>query len=208
MISEILEILGLVSSLPKNKSANKMIDLTDRKLFSDINLIKTFVSSLKLVGENNKNWTKEYFDLTTNQGWLSYYVNASQQGGGNNILALLPLPTTDGLVDIALNTKMNDEIVAACQTLTENEAVNNEEFRLILIDKLELISDKERQRKIVELVNLSSTLNRRYILGKSIEEITSDANYYKQIAERAVKLMNTAGNSATKQELVFRGLNV
>jgi len=194
MISEILEILGLVSSLPKDKSAKKVIDLTGRKLFSDINLIEIFVNNLKLVGENNKNWTKEYFDLNTNQTWLSYYVNASQHGGGNNILALLPFPTTDDLIDIALNTKIEDEIVAACQTLTENEAVSNEEFRLMLIDRLELINDKDRHEKIIGLANLSSTLNRKNILGKSIEEITSDRNYYKQIAERAVRLMNTADN--------------
>ena len=171
-----------------------MIDLTDRKLFSDVNLIETFVNNLKLVGENNKNWTKEYFDFNTNKSWLSYYVNASQHGGGNKILALLPLPTTDGLIDIALNTKIENEVVAACQTLTENEAVNKQEFRLMLIDKLELINDNDRQQKIVELANLSSTLNRRDIFGKSIEEITSDENYYKRIAERADKLINTAGN--------------
>ncbi len=197
MIAEILEILGLVSSLPKkvkDKSVNKVIDLTDRKLISDVNLVETFMSNLKLVGENRQNWTKEYFDLNTNKSWLSYYVNASQHGGGNNILALLPFPTTDGLIDIALNGKNEDEVIAACQTLTENETVKNEEFRLKLIDRLELISDKERQRKIIEFTNLSSPINRRNIFEKSIEEITSDGNYFKGIAERSVKLMNTAGN--------------
>ena len=88
MLSEILEILGLISTLPKEKIGKESlrINLKERKLISDTEIITNLIQTFELVSIDNKNWTKSYFDKNLNESWLSYYVNTSQNGGGQNIL--------------------------------------------------------------------------------------------------------------------------
>jgi hypothetical protein len=190
MIPEILEILGLVSSLPKEKNGNEnlRIILKERKLISDRKIIDKVIKTFELISEDNQNWTKTYFEKNLNESWLSYYVNTSQNGGGQNILVKLPIPTIKKLIEIAINAKDEDEVFAACYTLTQNEENDKTEFRLELITELEKISDRIRQQKIVKFTSLLNSLNRKDILGKSLNEIELDSKYYKEIAERATKL--------------------
>lgn len=165
-----------------------MTDLVNRHLISDLKLIETLITQFELVHTDNDNWTSTFFDRTTNINWISYYVNTALQGGGHNILGRLPLPSTYKLIDIAINSESEDKVFAACRTLTDNEELRKVEFRLELIDKLEVLLDKDRQKKIIELIGLSSPLNRQNIIGKTSGQIESDANYYKQIAVRADNL--------------------
>lgn len=166
-----------------------MTDLFNRHLVSDLKLIDNLISQFELVHTDNDNWTKTYLDKEKNETWLSYYVDTEQHGGGYNILGLLPLPTTEKLIDIAIQSENEDEIFAACLTLTDNELFRKQDFRLALIDKLETLRDKNRQKKVIELSGLSSPLNRQDILGKTSGQIETDAYYYKQISERADKLL-------------------
>jgi len=165
-----------------------MTDLVNRHLISDLKLIDTLITQFELIHTDNDNWTKTFLDRTTNENWISYYVDTAHHGGGHNILGLLPLPSTDKLIDIAIHSENEDEVFAACRTLTDNEELRKVEFRLALIDKLEVLIDKDRQKKIIELTGLSSPLNRQDILGKSSEQVERDAYYYKQIADRADNL--------------------
>ncbi len=165
-----------------------MTDLVKRHLISDLKLIDTLTTQFELVHTDNDNWTKTYLDKDKNEKWLSYYVDGAQHGGGNKILGKLPLPSTDKLIDIAINSESEDEVFAACRTLTNNEELKKQDFRLSLIDKLEVIHDKERRKRVIELTGLSSPLNRQDILGKNSRQIESDAYYYKRIAERADNL--------------------
>ena len=190
MLSEILEILGLISSLPKEKNGkeNLRIILKERKLISDEKIIAKLIETFELTSEDNQNWTKTYFEKNLNESWLSYYVNTSQNGGGKNILVKLPIPTTEKLIEIALNSKYEDEVLATCYTLIQNEEIEKTEFRLELITELEKISDRIRQQKIIKFTSLLNSLNRKDILGKSLNEIELDSKYYTEIAERATKL--------------------
>lgn len=190
MLSEILEILGLISSLPKEKDGkeNLRIILKERKLISDEKIIANLIETFELTSEDNQNWTKTYFEKNLNESWLSYYVNTSQNGGGKNILVKLPIPTTEKLIEIAINSKYEDEVLATCYTLTQNEEIEKTEFRLELITELEKISDRIRQQKIIKFTSLLNSLNRKDVLGKSLNEIELDRKYYKEIAERATKL--------------------
>jgi hypothetical protein len=166
----------------------QMTNLTERLLISNLELIEKKVSQLELINIDNSKWTKTYFDKNENEKWLSYYVDSYQHGGGYNILGKLPIPTCDELIEIALNTEHDDELFASCRTLVENET--NEDFRLTLINKLELHKDKRRQLKIIELTGLNSELNLKETLGKTIEQIKKDSKYFWLISERAKKLLN------------------
>jgi hypothetical protein len=190
MLSEILEILGLISTLPKEKIGKESlrINLKERKLISDTEIITSLIQTFELVSVDNQNWTKSYFDKNLNESWLSYYVNTSQNGGGQNILVKLPIPTTEKLIEIAINTKEEDEVLAACYTLIQNEEIGKVEFRLALIVALEKISDRIRQQKIIKFTSLSNSINRKNIIGKSLNQIEFDNKYYKEITERANKL--------------------
>lgn len=98
------------------------------------------------------------------------------------------MPTIDKLIDLALHSESEDEVFAACRTLTDNEEIRKQVFRLALIDRLQNLNNISRQKKVIELTGLSSALNRQDILGKTAEQINTSANYYKQIADRAEKL--------------------
>ena len=164
-----------------------MIDFTKRHLISDLKVIDKLNKQFELISGDKDNLTKIYLDKTNNQKWFSYYVDGYLQGGGYNIFSKLPVPTTQKLVEIALNSEFDDEVFACCRTLTEKE--QEEEFREILINRLELHSDKERTKKIIELTGLLSELNKREILGKSMKEIEKDARYFKSISERAKSIL-------------------
>jgi len=165
-----------------------MTEFNKRHLISDRQLIESLVNQLSVLSSDSENWTKTYIDKTTNENWISYYVDTAHHGGGTKILGRLPLPTTDKLIDIAIQSENEDEVFAACRTLTDNEELRKQDFRLALIDKLEVVLDKERNKKVIELTGLSSSLNRQDILGKTSRQIENDAIYYRQIAERADKL--------------------
>jgi|SRR5450432_788899 hypothetical protein len=159
-----------------------------RYLISDQQLIDKIVGESTLVHSDKDKWTKTYLNSTTGDKWICFSVDTGQQGGGYKILGRLPLPNTDELIEIALQSHFDDEIFAACRTLTDKEQSKNKEFRKAIIDKLEQIDDKIRQKKIIESVGLTSSLNRRDILGKTFEQINSDAKYFEDIAKRAKKL--------------------
>ena len=190
MLAEILEILGLFSSLPKEKNGknNLQIISKDRKLISNEKIITNIIKTFELISQDNRNWTKTYFEKNLNETWLSYYVNTSQNGGGQNILVKLPIPSTKELIEIAIDTNEDDELFAACYTLIQNEETEKTAFRLELITALEKISDRNRQQKIIKLTSLLNSINRKDVLEKLINEIELDSKYYKEIAERASKL--------------------
>jgi hypothetical protein len=165
-----------------------MTSIFKRYLISDQQLIDKIIGELTLVFSDNDNWTKTYLNITTGDKWIYYSVDTGQQGGGYRILSRLPFPNTDELIEIALHSQFDDEIFAACRTLIDKEGTKKNEFRMDIIDKLERIRDKIRRKRIIELIGLTSPLNRRDILGKTIDQINSDAKYFEDIANRAKKL--------------------
>lgn len=90
---------------------------------------------------------------------------------------------------LVITSHYDDEVFAAGRTLLENEETKQIDFRLALISRLEQLHDKSRRISIIEYTDLDSPLNRKDILGKSYDEILSDANYYRDIAARAKELM-------------------
>ena len=159
-----------------------------RHLISYIETIDQLRESFKLLERDNINWTETYIDNTTGKKWLYYRVDSYLQGNGYPIFGLLPLPDTKELINLPLFSEKDDEVFAACRTLIDNEEIKKVDFRAELIEQLENIKDIQRQKKIIEFTGLDKMLNRRQILGKSFDEVNTDANYYKSIADRADKL--------------------
>ncbi len=159
-----------------------------RKLIADRKLIQELEKQFELIENNPAKWTKTYMDSEAESKWLCFYVDTEYHGGGNPVFGKLPLPDTNELIKIAMTTEFEDEVFAACKTLTEKEKNGNCNFRKVLVDRLEMLKDKNRRNKIIELTALDFAFNRQVTKGKSFDQIESDFNVYKEIAEKAKKL--------------------
>jgi hypothetical protein len=168
--------------LKKSKMIHK------RQLFADRKLIQELEKQFELVENNSANWTKTYLDTETKFKWICFYVDTEYHGGGNPVLGKLPLPDTNELITIAMTSEYEDEVFAACKTLTEKEKIENCDFRKLLVDKLEILKDKNRRIKIIEFTALDFAINKRITMGKTFDQIESDFNEYKEIAEKAKRL--------------------
>lgn len=95
---------------------------------------------------------------------------------------------------------LNDSIGASMELL-EREKLRNEDFRVMLLNKLlqpdiSLLTDfeKERIRVIIYESELFDATNRRKITGKHFTEIKNDADYYKTIAQKANEILTRLNN--------------
>ncbi|MBC7524487.1 MAG: hypothetical protein H7239_08635 [Flavobacterium sp.] len=161
------------------------------------NYTQRVINYLNLESIEEENWVKNYSSKFNNEKWLSYYVNNSQQGGGTEILIRLPKPSTEDLLNIVINSQCENEVETGCLILLNNEEISKTEFRSRLIQELEKNGDQKRQKTIIDITNLTSTINRREIIGKSLNQINEDENYFKNISERAIKI-ETANNRGSR----------
>ena len=159
--------------------------IRERNLIADRKLIQELEKQFELVENNLAKWTKTYLDTETESEWLCFYVDTEYHGGGSPIFGKLPLPDTNELINIAMTSEYEDEVFAACNTLTEKEKNGNCDFREMLVDKLVMLKDKNRRIKIIELTALDFSFNRQVTTGKTFDQIESDFNHYKEIAEKA-----------------------
>ena len=156
-----------------------------RNLIADRKLIQELEKHFELIENNSAKWTKTYLDTETKSEWLCFYVDTEYHGGGNPVFGKLPLPDTNELIKIAMTSEYEDEVFAACKTLTEKEKIENCDFRKVLVDKLEMLKDKNRRIKIIELTALDFAINRQVTMRKTFDQIESDFNVYKEIADKA-----------------------
>lgn len=162
--------------------------LHKRNLIADRKLIQELENQFELIENNPVEWTKTYLDTETDFKWLCFYIDTEYHGGGSPVFGKLPLPDTNELIKIALTSEYEDEVFAACKTLTEKEKIENCDFRKMLIDKLEMLIDKNRRIKIIEFTALDFAINRQVTIGKTFDQIESDFKIYREIADRAKKL--------------------
>ncbi len=161
----------------------------DRYLVSDQTLIDQLSTQFEQVNRDNINWRITYLDKETGDNWLYYFTDSELHGGGYPMMSKLPFPETDKLIEIALTSDKEDEVFAACRTLVNNEKIDNQDFRKTLINKLELISDSSRQRKVIKSADLDSPMNMKSQLSKSADQVSRDAADFRAIAERAKGLL-------------------
>ena len=160
----------------------------ERNLIADRKLIQELENQFELIENNSVKWTKTYLDTETESKWLCFYVDTEYHGGGSPVFGKLPFPDTNELIKIAMTSEYEDEVFAACKTLTEKEKNGNCDFREMLVDKLVMLKDKNRRIKIIELTALDFAYNRQVTTRKTFDQIESDFNHYKEIAEKAKRL--------------------
>ncbi len=168
--------------------------MTDRKLFGTNTLVDNFTKSLTQVGTLDGGWATKYIDNSTGHQWLKYVVD--ERGFFVNLIFISPPPTTDQLIEIALNTKYIDEISAAATRLNFEEQSDKKEYRQKLIDHIKQIdiskldtTEKERIKTIILASQLTDRVNKREIVGKHFSEIQADANFFNNIADTAENIL-------------------
>lgn len=167
-----------------------------RRLYGDAKLIEEQLSQMQLMEEAAGGWAAVYKHKDSGAFWMKCYATAAAQGGGYLILIKLPLPTTAELIHIAVETPYEDEAVAAIFRLLDEEKIEKKEFRAQLIDTLEQLplSDLSPERKkhlerTITLSALNEPDNKREVLHKRAAEVQQDAIYFKDVADRAKKLL-------------------
>ena len=108
-------------------------------------------------------------------------------------------------MDIALSSLNRNDIIGASLELSEREKFSKVNFRKDLLSKLSGVDsskldkfEKERFRLIISKCELSDATNRREIVGKNLAEIQTDANYYRAISLKAIKILEDIGTKADK----------
>lgn len=169
-----------------------------RKLYGDAKLIKELLGSMQLMEEAAGGWAAVYKDAATDSFWMKCYTTAGEESsGGYELLIRLPLPTTEKLIAVALETPHQDEAVAAIMRLLDEEAVEGKDFRHLLVERLEQmnledVSAKQKQRthQIITLTSLADPTNKRPIKGKSVEQLETDAAYFESVSAKTLKLLD------------------
>jgi hypothetical protein len=168
-----------------------------RKLYGTNKLVDDFTKSLIETETLDGGWTKIYTDEKTNEKWMRYVIDL-ERGYFWNLMLIAPKPNTEELINIALNSEFDDEIHASAARLMLNEKISQIDYRKKLIEKLEEFdihrlykSEKTRFRTIIESSELNSEWNRREILGKKMTEVNEDAEFFKDIANRANRILRT-----------------
>ena len=139
--------------------------------------------------------------FSKSRGYHSEY-----QGGGLSVLKRLPeAMTIEALIDIAMTSNDENDIIGASLELSEREKNANQQFRNKLLDRLLIIDistltdfEKERIRMIIYESELYDPTNRCNIIGKSHFEIQEDASYYRMISEKAKEVLAGIGNLNNK----------
>ena len=180
------------------------------------NFITNRKSIAKLTAEmtqiESDGWETKYIDQRDQSKWIKTQLDSEYHGGGNPILFRLPKPTQTELIKILTQSTDLNQISAISCLLKESEfdeSDSHHEYREELIIELErIINDKdfkwnrfekERFTTIIYDSDLNFPHNQRETLGKKYSEVESDYQYYKNIAERAEKIITIAntGNRCT-----------
>ncbi|WP_299702768.1 hypothetical protein [uncultured Pontibacter sp.] len=170
-----------------------------RYLYGDAGLIEGLLPQFELMEEAAGGWAAVYKDAATKSFWMKCYTTAGEQlGGGYELLIRLPLPTTERLIAVAIETPHEDEAVAAIMRLLDEEAVEAKDFRHLLLEvleqmHLESISSEQKQhlRKIITLTSLTDPTNKRPVKGKTVDQLKADAAYFEGVSKQALDLLDS-----------------
>lgn len=127
---------------------------------------------------------------------MKCYATAAAEGGGYLILIKLPLSTTAELIKFTVHSTYEDEAVAAVFRLLDEEKIEKKDFRLQFIEALERLplpdltpEQRKRMERVIKLSVLNEPDNRREVLQKSAAQVQQDADYFKNISDRAKRLL-------------------
>lgn len=164
--------------------------MTDRFFIEDQDLVKKMLDRLTPLNDSS-GWQCELFiDQTTNQKWEKYQFELFDADDDGIGLRRYPYPSIEEIIRVALTSKYIDEIDGASGLLLDMEH-DKIEFRDMLLSEIEKnINDinEDRFEIIYNRAELYNRLNKRDILGKHYTEIEKDAEHFKELMIKAVRL--------------------
>jgi hypothetical protein len=171
------------------------IRMTERTFIEDQKLVSKMLDDLDSTGVTSGYGLELYVNPKDGQSWERYEFELD----GNNVFGLRkhPYPNTDKIIEITVNSKFMDEVDGACALLHHLEWNNRTEFRERLLNELRITRiEKLRFEIIYERAELSDSSNKRDVLGKTIDEIETDAQYFLNLTKQVNELKNevTAAN--------------
>ncbi len=163
--------------------------------------VESKIKNLKLIGESDDGYVLKYRDTTTEELWSLAWYESEFLEKNIPVLQKLPEPSTADLIKIAMNATNSEEIISAALLLSARERSRKEEFRADLLQKLLQVDlsnasafEQARVRMIIYESDLLDTTNRREIIGKHFTQINQDADYYREIAEKAKRVLDEIVN--------------
>ncbi|WP_282042750.1 hypothetical protein [Winogradskyella flava] len=161
----------------------------------------------KMIQIESDGWETKYIDGKDKSEWIKVQLDSEYYGGGSPILFRLPRPTQSELIKILIESTDLNQISAISSLIKGSEfdaSDNHNEYREKLIIELEkIVNDKDfkwnsfEKKRLTTIINdsdLNFPHNQRESLGKKYNEVESDYQYYKNIAERAEKIITIANN--------------
>jgi hypothetical protein len=169
--------------------------MRERILYGTNMLVDEFIQNLQQIEETENVWGTKYKNPLTGECWVKYVVDL-ERGYYYNLMKTEPTPTTEELIDIALNSEFEDEISAAARRLHLDEELLNIEFREKLLSKLGQLNydnltetDKRRIETIIKASELEDRVNHRGIVGKSFQKINEDYQFTLLMADKAEDIL-------------------
>ncbi len=162
--------------------------------------IKKLTDKMTLI--NDDGWESRYLNKTDKSEWIKIDLDSVYHDTENLILYNLPKPTQSELIKILVKEKKIN-IVSAISCLINYFEFDNDdnlvEFREELINELEKIIEQKdfkitnleskRLKTIIYDSELNHSRNQREYLGKNKNKVEKDFLYYKNIAQRAEKII-------------------
>lgn len=154
------------------------------------------ISSKALKEEAELEFGSLYKDALGNQYTLTRYWSESLDKE-LCILEKLPKKEISQLITLVFLTVEIEKVAAICNEISDREFDNNKRCRLIFIEELErdYLRDKKNSYRVklcIGETRLFDPTNRDPIVGKTFQEVNEDAKFYREIADRAKKLLESA----------------
>ncbi|WP_203296785.1 hypothetical protein [Luteirhabdus pelagi] len=166
--------------------------------------IRELTSKLIKIEKTEFDWTTEYKDPDNEAVWLKLKIGLNNEERNRPVMMQKNDYKIDFLIELVLTSKNLEQISTAAALMEYMESSESIEFRENLIDKLEShysdlkneISefDLKRLNSIVNNSSLFDDTNRRTLVGKNDDSITSDWKFFKEVAERTERLITVANN--------------
>ena len=166
----------------------------ERRLVGTNELIIDFLKNLEEVKTFKEEWAIRYIDKVSGKEWLKYCFD--DRGYRFDLIQIIPPLNTEDLIMIAINSIYEDEAIAAANRLYFEETNLKIDYRNALIESIEQRASENLQKtekikieKVIIASQLTNSTNRGNIMGKPYNEVYIDADYYKNIADKANKIL-------------------
>ena len=164
--------------------------MRDRNFIENKSKVSQFRLALRKTSKKSLLENPLYRHILTGELWERYEFDLTEQYYFGTGFRTYPYPETSELIDIALTSDIEEEIIGSCRLLFSLEYMGLE-YRAYLVSRMERqaknISEK-RFNLIYQYANLGNQGNLREIMNKTNDEIDEDLAFYQDLYHRALEL--------------------